>query len=668
MAGYADVPPGSLLDAAPDAIVGVRPDGRIALVNAQAERLFGYDRDELVGQPMEILVPEALRGAHPARRGAYLSDPRPRPMGAGVELAARRRDGTEFPAEISLSAVQTVEGIFVTAAIRDVTSRKRAEAMFRGLLEAAPDAIVGVRPDGRIALVNAQAERLFGYDRDELVGQPMEILVPESARHLHPRHRTRYFDDPRPRPMGAGMQLAARRRDGTEFPAEISLSALETEDGLLVSAAIRDVTDRLEAQAERERLRAQAERERLEVQLHQSQRLESLGQLAGGVAHDFNNLLAVIINYTAFVGEVVGTAARDQGGRWESARRDIEQVQRAADRAAQLTHQLLAFGRREVVQPRPLDLNGVVHDMEQLLRRTLGEHVELHTSAHPGLWTVLADVGQIEQVLVNLAVNARDAMPGGGTLTIDTSNVSVDDETAAAHPGLCSGRFVHLRVSDSGTGMSPEVAARAFEPFFTTKTKGEGSGLGLATVYGIITQAGGHVEILSTANVGTTVSALLPAVDGAVPAAEEQLADGELFGGETIMVVEDEPAMRELTRRILARNGYQVIIAASGPEAISLASTTREEIHLLLTDVVMPQLLGSEVAERIRQQRQDLRVLYMSGYAQPVLARNGTLAPGLALLTKPFSERVLLSKVREVLDSLSGPFSPHGAPPWPRDS
>ncbi|MEX5711924.1 PAS domain S-box protein [Parafrankia sp. FMc6] len=668
MAGYADVPPGSLLDAAPDAIVGVRPDGRIALVNAQAERLFGYDRDELVGQPMEILVPEALRGAHPARRGAYLSDPRPRPMGAGVELAARRRDGTEFPAEISLSAVQTAEGIFVTAAIRDVTSRKRAEAMFRGLLEAAPDAIVGVRPDGRIALVNAQAERLFGYDRDELVGQPMEILVPESVRHLHPRHRTRYFDDPRPRPMGAGMQLAARRRDGTEFPAEISLSALETEDGLLVSAAIRDVTDRLEAQAERERLRAQAERERLEVQLHQSQRLESLGQLAGGVAHDFNNLLAVIINYTAFVGEVVGTAARDQGGRWESARRDIEQVQRAADRAAQLTHQLLAFGRREVVQPRPLDLNGVVHDMEQLLRRTLGEHVELHTSAHPGLWTVLADVGQIEQVLVNLAVNARDAMPGGGTLTIDTSNVSIDDETAAARPGLRGGRFVHLRVSDSGTGMSPEVAARAFEPFFTTKTKGEGSGLGLATVYGIVTQAGGHVEILSTVSVGTTVSALLPAVDGAVPAAEEQLADGELFGGETIMVVEDEPAMRELTRRILARNGYQVIIAASGPEAISLASTTREEIHLLLTDVVMPQLLGSEVAERIRQQRRDLRVLYMSGYAQPVLAQNGTLAPGLALLTKPFSERVLLSKVREALDAPGGPFPPLGAPPWPRDN
>ncbi|CUU60270.1 hypothetical protein Ga0074812_13754 [Parafrankia irregularis] len=663
MAGYADVPPGSLLDAAPDAIVGVRPDGRIVLVNAQAEWLFGYSREELVGQPVEILVPEVFRAAHPARRGAYLADPRPRPMGAGMELAALRRDGTQFPAEISLSAVRTADGTFVTAAIRDVTSRKRAEAMFRGLLEAAPDAIVGVRPDGRIALVNAQAERLFGYGRDELVGQSVEILVPESARHLHPRHRERYFSDPRPRPMGAGMQLAARRRDGTEFPAEISLSALETEDGLLVSAAIRDVTDRLEAQAERERLRAQAERERLEVQLHQSQRLESLGQLAGGVAHDFNNLLAVIINYTTFVGEVVTDAAKIQGGRWESARQDIEQIQRAADRAAQLTHQLLAFGRREVVQPKPLDLNEVVHDMEQLLHRTLGEHVELHTSAHPDLWPVLADVGQIEQVLVNLAVNARDAMPGGGTLTIDTANVRVDEEAAATHPGSRPGRFVHLRVSDSGTGMRPDVVTRAFEPFFTTKAKGEGSGLGLATVYGIITQAGGHVEIISTVDVGTTVSAMLPAIEGAVSAIEEVAAAGELFGGETIMVVEDESAMRELTRRILARNGYRVITARSGPEAITMAQQLTVDIHLLLTDVVMPQVLGREVAERICLRRPGLRVLYMSGYAYPALAQNGTLAPGLALLTKPFSERVLLSKVREVLDAAPTPRPAPGQAP-----
>ena len=646
----ADLPAIRLLDAAPDAIVGVLADGRIAFVNTQAERLFGYRREELVGQLVEILVPERVRAMHPTYRRSYLGDPRPRPMGASMELAARRRDGVEFPAEISLSAIDGPHGLLVTAAIRDVTDRKRAEAKFRGLLEAAPDAIVGVLPDGSIALVNAQAERLFGYTREELIGQSVEILVPDSARALHPTYRTQYFENPVPRPMGAGMQLAARRRDGTEFPAEISLSALETEDGLLVSAAIRDVTDRLEAQAERERLRAQAERERIEARLHQSQRLESLGQLAGGVAHDFNNLLAVISNYTAFVGEVIAEAAEGDP-RWDAARRDLEQIQRATDRATQLTHQLLAFGRREVVQPRVLNLNEVVSDMEHLLRRTLGEHVELFTDAAADLWPVRADAGQLEQVLVNLAVNARDAMPGGGRLTIETSNVHADDELLAKRPGLKPGRYVRLRVSDSGTGMSPEVAARAFEPFFTTKPKGEGSGLGLATVYGIITQAGGDIEISSTVGVGTTVSALLPAVDEVEALVEPSVPPRRLTGSETILVVEDEPAMREVTRRILVRNGYKVLTAANGPQAISLAAAHPGRLDLLLTDVVMPQMLGREVAERIQQEHRSVRVLYMSGYAHPMLAHSGTLDAGLTLIGKPFSEQELLVKVREVLDS-----------------
>ena len=640
-----------LLDAAPDAIVGVRADGRIALVNAQAERLFGYTRRELIGEPVEILIPESARALHPHHRGSYLQDPQPRPMGLGMELAGRRSDGTEFPAEISLSAIRSPEGLLITAAVRDVTDRKRAEAKFRGLLESAPDAIVGVLADGTIALVNSQAERLFGYSREELLDQPVEILVPEAARAKHPGHRTRYFADPQPRPMGAQMQLAARRRDGTEFPAEISLSALDTEDGLLVSAAIRDVTERLEAQAERERLRAQAERKRIEAQLHQSQRLESLGQLAGGVAHDFNNLLGVIINYTAFVAEVVAAAAERDGGRWEPARRDIEQVQRAAERATQLTHQLLAFGRREVVQPRVINLNEVVQDIEEMLRRTLGEHVELITLPTADPWPVFADAGQLEQVLVNLAVNARDAMPGGGKLTIDTSNIHIQEDVTIERPGLKPGRHVNLRISDSGSGMSAETISRAFEPFFTTKRKGEGSGLGLATVYGIITQAGGHAEIYSDVGLGTTVSILLPAVDSVVAVPEPVSDAGLLTGRETILVVEDERAMREVTRRLLARNGYQVITASDGHRAAELAATHPTEIHLLLTDVVMPQVLGRTVAEHVRRHRPEIRVLYMSGYAYPVLAHNGTLDPGLILLGKPFSERVLLTKVREVLDS-----------------
>ena len=649
-----------LLEAAPDAIVAVRVDGRIAVVNAAAERLFGYARDEMVGQQVEMLVPDAVRGLHPGHRSGYLSDPRPRPMGAGMELAARRKDGVEFPAEISLSAIDTDEGLLATAAIRDVTDWKKAEAKFRGLLEAAPDAIVGVDPDGRIALVNAQAERLFGYPRAELEGQPVEILVPHGVRGQHPAHRSRYFADPRQRPMGAGMQLAARRKDGTEFPAEISLSALDTEDGMLVSAAIRDVTDRIEAQAERERLKTQAERERLVGQLHQSQRLESLGQLAGGVAHDFNNLLGAILNYAAFVEEEVAAAGRP-GQDWAAVGRDVEQIRRAAERATNLTHQLLAFGRREIVQPQVLTLNAIVVEVEQLLRRSLGEHIELTTTLAPSLWPVLADPGQLEQVLVNLAVNARDAMPGGGTLTIDTANVDVDDDYVNTRHGLKTGRHVRLRVSDTGTGIPKHVLARVFEPFFTTKPKGEGTGLGLATVYGIITQADGYAELYSEPGLGTTFTALLPVTDRTPTQTQPAAPTRHARGGETVLVVEDEDAMREVTRRILARNGYHVITAADGAGAVDLAARLEGDIHLLITDVIMPQMLGKEVADRIHATRPGIRTLFMSGYAHPVLANQGTLDPGVTLLEKPFTESGLLTKIKEVLDPHNQPRSCGGS-------
>src|SRR6266540_3095390 len=289
-----------------------------------------------------------------------------------------------------------------------------------GLLEAAPDAIVGVTSGGRITLANAQSARLFGYDKGELLGQPIELLVPETARGVHPGHRRRYFADPTPRPMGAGKALAGRRRDGTEFPAEISLSGLETEDGVIVSAAVRDVTDRLEAQAERERLKAEAEGERFEARLHQSERLESLGQLAGGVAHDFNNLLAVILNYAGFVAEEIDEAAATEGGQhWETARRDMEQIQRAAERATLLT---------------------------------------------PGLWRTLADPGQVEQVLVNLAVNARDAMWSGGMLTIDTSNLELDEEYATQRPSLDIGRYSRPRRGSGPCTRGPSWWSRTRTP------------------------------------------------------------------------------------------------------------------------------------------------------------------------------------------------------------
>ncbi len=521
------------------------------------------------------------------------------------------------------------------------------------LFDAAPDAIITVGVDGRIVLVNAQTERLFGYPRDELIGESIEVLVPEADRAGHSEHRASYAVDPQPRTMGPGRHLMARHRDGSEFPAEIRLSAVETDAGVLMSASVRDVSLRLEAQAEDERLRAEVERERTDAQLHQSQRLESLGQLAGGVAHDFNNLLAVIINYAAFVGEEVAAAANKPGGEhWNAVHRDLEEISRAGDRATRLIHQLLAFARREVVRPQVLVLNDVVAEVEDLLLRTFGEGVELTTNLADDLWPVLADPGQIEQVLVNLAVNARDAMPEGGSLVIDTANVVADENFAVRHPGLEPGRFVRIRVSDTGGGMTSEVIGRAFEPFFTTKVKGEGSGLGLATVYGIITQAGGYAEIYSEPGFGTTFSALLPVTDKVEAPIERPVEIRRRSGGGMVLVVEDEDAIREVTRRILARNGYEVITAEHGPSALEIADTYDGTIDLLLTDVVMPQMLGKEVAERITQMRPGIRVLYMSGYAQPVLASPGTLDPGVLLVEKPFSEAALLAKVREALDGV----------------
>jgi PAS domain S-box-containing protein len=518
---------------------------------------------------------------------------------------------------------------------------------FLALFEAAPDAMVCVTADGRIALVNAQAEQLFGYHRAELAGQPVEMLMPDAARSVHVRHRAGYMADPHQRPMGAGLKLAGRRRDGTTFPAEISLAAIETAGGTLVTATVRDLTGRLEDQAEREHLRSEAERGRLERQRQHSLRLDSLGQLAGGVAHDFNNLLGVISNYAAFISEEVAKEPPDI--QWQAVREDIEQVERAAQRAAGLTRQLLSFARRETLQPRVFCMNELIRDLRPLLVRTLGERVELVTRLTDDLDPVLADRGQIEQVLANLAVNARDAMPDGGTLTVETANTQVDELVATGYSGLEPGSYVSVKVSDTGTGIPRSVIDRVFEPFFTTKPKGEGTGLGLAIAYGIIQQSGGGIRIYSEEGLGTTVTVLVPATDVAAVNGESAAPGSRNGGGELVLVVEDETAMREVTRRILTRNGYQVLTAANGREAIDLAAGHSGRISVLLSDVIMPQMLGKEVAESVGALQPGIRVLYMSGYTQGVLGPQGVLDPGVNLLEKPFTESALLNKLREVL-------------------
>ncbi|MGA2970099.1 MAG: ATP-binding protein [Acidimicrobiales bacterium] len=409
------------------------------------------------------------------------------------------------------------------------------------------------------------------------------------------------------------------------------------------------------ATAQDARLVAETGREIVEGQLHQSQRLESLGQLAGGVAHDFNNLLAVILNYASFVDEELTQAASTTSGdQWDGALSDVHQIQVAAERASELTHQLLSFARREVVQARELNLNDAIIRMEQILRRTIGEQIELVIDLSDDDTRVVADPGQIEQVVLNLAINARDAMPSGGSLSIATviRSIASDDNNPVDLP---VGSYVCMRVSDSGAGMSTEVRDRAFEPFFTTKVRGEGSGLGLATVYGIIMQSGGHTEIYTDEGIGTTISILLPVVTR--DPAKAGLTDTprshrEMVGTETVLVVDDEVALGQMTRRMLVRSGYQVLNATNGSQAIEIAATFDGPIHLLLTDVIMPEMQGPAVAREVRKLRPGVRLLYMSGHALPVLEAELMLGTEFMLVEKPFDQTVLLESVRKVLDDV----------------
>jgi signal transduction histidine kinase/CheY-like chemotaxis protein len=406
-------------------------------------------------------------------------------------------------------------------------------------------------------------------------------------------------------------------------------------------------------------VRADAGRAAAQDRLRHAERMESLGQLVGGIAHDFNNLLNVIAGFSDMLAEeIAGLAAED--ARLGGVLGDVEQVRGAAQRAIRLTRQLLIFARSDVVHPEVLSLNEIIAGLEQLLRRTLGEHITLTVTPAGDLWPVKADAGQLEQVLVNLAVNARDAMPGGGKLTIDTANITVDQAYAQGRPGLTPGRYTRLRVSDTGTGIPPEVLARVFEPFFTTKPAGQGTGLGLATFYGIITGAGGYAQIYSEPGLGTTVTGLLPATSEQAATSGAPPAVPPRGRGETILLVEDEASLQELASRLLTRNGYKVRVARTASQAPSIAGDTGQPIDLLLTDVVMPEMLGNEVARQVHAVRPALPVLYMSGYAQPVLDTHGAFAHQIDLLEKPFSEATLLTRVRRAIDNGTHPATPAG--------
>jgi PAS domain S-box-containing protein len=476
-----------------------------------------------------------------------------------------------------------------------------------------------------VVAANGAAVHYFGYDRT-LLGMRVTDLCPaeDAAAVAHAVVEAG--------PVERSRRLRHRKQDGTVTDVEMTSHVTSFGGRTVRCAVLDDVT----------------EREQLHQRLRQSERLESLGQLAGGIAHDFNNLLGIINGYASMsAADVAEVATGDPA--WSRLHGDLLEIVAAGDRAAALTRQLLAFSRADdIAEPRVLDLNGVVTDVEKLLRRTLGEDVRLvvHLTGEPE--PVKADVGRLEQVLMNLAVNARDAMPQGGTLTIDTDAVTVDDHYAAQHPGVRPGRYMRLRVSDTGSGMSRATLERAFEPFFTTKPKGQGTGLGLATIYGIITQAGGHAQIYSEPGQGTTVAALLPAVDETAMATVTPAAAPAPGTGETILLVEDDDSLRALTERILERNGYAVTAAGNGAEALALTADLGE-LDLLLTDVVMPDMHGPALAVAMRADRPSLPVIYMSGYAETILAARSTLPENAVLLSKPVSAHQLLAAIPRAL-------------------
>ena len=532
-----------------------------------------------------------------------------------------------------------------------MTDRQRATALRRSashpaaplppdagaeqVLAASPNPVVAVDGQGLIAYANPRAEEALGWPADELIGQPVETLIPERLRDRHVQHRATFFAHAAARPMGIGLDLAARRRDGTEFPVEISLAPVETPHGLLVYATLVDITTR----------------KSLEDQLLQAQKMESIGRLAGGIAHDFNNMLFAIRGYVDMLLEDLDAS----GGsvRAEAVRPSVVAMGTAVDRATALTAQLLAFSRRQVVRPVVVDLRDAVLAVEPMLRRVIGERVRLVLSLDPGTGQVRVDPGQLDQILMNLAVNARDAMPDGGTITIETSNVVFDEAYAVEHFQVEPGSYAMLAMSDTGHGMDRETRRHVFEPFFTTKEPGKGTGLGLATIYGVVRQARGHIWLYSEPGRGTTFKLYFPRADE-IPDLPPPVSAPHPHVRGIVLLVEDEPAVRDISRRVLERAGYTVLAVTDPREALPLIeSSTR--IDALLTDVVMPDVSGSELARRSLDLRPGTGVVLLSGYAAETTEIEDLIGRGARFAGKPIATRDLVRMIGEAVADASRP-------------
>jgi two-component system cell cycle sensor histidine kinase/response regulator CckA len=621
----------AVAETATDVIITIDERGTIIFINKSVERVFGYQVSEVLGKDITILLGEQMRFALKVALNKYINTGDKDLNWEAVELAALHKNGQEIPMELSLGEFVRNGKRFLTGIARDISERKRAEhelrkseERYRDLVENARDIIYTQDLEGNYTSINKAGEQLTGYTRAEALKMNlMQTIAPEYREKAREMIRRKLAGE-----AETIYDLEILTKHGGQVAFEVN-TRLIYQNGVPVGVQgiARDVT----------------ERKHLEAQLRQSQKLEAVGQLAGGVAHDFNNLLTVILGYSEMMLRRLEPS--------NPLHRNLEEIKKAAERASSLTRQLLAFSRKQVLQPKVIDLNAVVADMGKMLLRLIGEDIELITDLKPSLARVKADPGQIEQVLMNLAVNARDAMPRGGTIMITTDNVVLKDELAQKYVSIEPGPHVMLTVSDTGRGMDADTQARVFEPFFTTKGSGKGTGLGLATVYGIVKQSGGNIWLYSEPGKGTTFKIYLPRVDDA--ASEQEIACMQPLpkGTETVLLVEDEEQVRRIIKEVLERQGYKVLSASNGEEALRLAADQRIEIHLLLTDVVMPQMSGRELAERLGKERQQLKVLYMSGYTDDAIVRHGLLEETLNFIQKPFDSAGVARKVREVLDS-----------------
>jgi PAS domain S-box-containing protein len=636
-----------LLEALPDAIVAVDSDGTIVQVNSQAQELFGYAREELVGQKVEMLVPNSYRAQHRHHRQTFAEAPKMRQMGADLDLYGRRRNGSEFPVEIALSPISTEKGSFVLSAIRDISDRKRIaeelrrvnEELYRrtteqlgeyrsrlaSIIDSSEDAILSKNLDGTITSWNRGAERMYGYMAEQVIGRHISLLAPpdradEISNILQKIVAGESVDH---------FESVRLTKEGLHLDVSISVSPLRNAIGEVVGASViaRDITAQ----------------KRSEAQLRQSQKMEAIGRLAGGVAHDFNNILGIVNACTEFLRDRLDPATEPSVY--------VENIRKAIDRGKALTRQLLTFSRTSAIQPQLLDMNDRLKDIGKLLRPLLGDDIEVVIVSKSPSAVIEADPGQLDQIVVNLAVNARDAMPRGGKLILEAGPVTIDEAYADQRQAFTAGKYIQLAVSDTGFGMNEATVSRIFEPFFTTKEIGKGTGLGLATVYGIVKQSGGHILVYSEPGQGTTFKIYFPSADHKIGLASK--TDAETVGpkrhGNTILLVEDDEIMRGLTRQLLQEHGYSVVEADDGKSALECVQSHQGQIDLLLTDVVMRRMSGPELAERLSVSHPTLKVVYMSGYTGELMTNREVLKPGVTLLEKPFTRKSLLNTIHTTL-------------------